>query len=336
MWLKLLGAHVNGYSLDPPSDPSHFDLVYDHYPSIKGDINNGSYLLEVVKEFKPEIIFHLAAQALVRPSYTDPVLTYKTNVLGTLNVLEAARKTESVQAIINVTSDKCYENKEMNYAYNETDELGGFDPYSSSKASSEILTSSYRRSFFNPGLYQHDHKTLLASARAGNVIGGGDWGAHRIIPDLVRNVHDHKKTIIRNADAIRPWQHVLEPLSGYLVLGQQLLSNKVDYAEAWNFGPIDQINKSVGDLVELARKFWDRISYESTKETEIMHEAGLLALDCTKSKQRLNWENVWDLDKTVERTILWYKQFYESGRLNTISDIQEYISDAKYKGLAWT
>lgn len=336
LWLEKMGAKVVGYSLEAPTQPNHFELLRPKITSIIGDIRDSEKLDTVFQKYRPEIVFHLAAQALVRPSYEDPVATYETNVLGTLKVFEAARKAY-VKAIVNITSDKAYENNECNHGYQEGDPLGGYDPYSSSKGCAELLTASYRNSYFHPKEYKKTHNTLLASCRAGNVIGGGDWARDRLITDIMVSVSQHKKVHIRNPYAIRPWQHVLEPLSGYMLLGQKLLEKRTEFASAWNFGPTQESVVTVEDVVKKVKQYWDKIEYVIDQKADQPHEAQLLNLDCTKANRMLQWESVWSSEKTFEKTVEWYKTYYEkSGTLDTIKDLQSYVSDAKVKGSAWT
>lgn len=335
-WLEKMGAKVIGYSLEAPTQPNHFELLKPKIISILGDTRDLAKLESVFENYSPEIVFHLAAQALVRPSYDDPITTYETNVMGTLKVFEAARKA-NVKAIVNITSDKAYENKEDGRGYSEEDPLGGYDPYSSSKGCAELLTASYRNSYFNPKMYKQTHNTLLASCRAGNVIGGGDWAKERLITDIMLSVSQGKKVQIRNPHATRPWQHVLEPLSGYLLLGQKLLEEKVEFAQAWNFGPTQEDAIRVEEVVKKVKNYWDRIEYVIDQNIEQPHEAQLLNLDCSKAKSTLRWESVWSSEKTFEKTVQWYKNYYEkSGAISTLEDLQSYISDAKAKGLVWT
>ncbi len=339
LWLKELGAEVIGYALNPPTNPNHFELLKPDMISIIGDIRDGEKLINVVKCHKPEIVFHLAAQPLVRYSYKNPVETFETNVMGTINVFEACRNTESVGTIVNITSDKCYENREWVWGYRENDPMGGYDPYSASKGCAELVTNSYRNSFFNPSypltLSPSHPPILLASARAGNVIGGGDWAEDRLIPDCIRALLKGGKIVIRNPNAIRPWQHVLEPLSGYLLLGQKLLEGRKEFAEAWNFGPSEDGNATVGEIVAQVNKAWPKIDYEINMIPDQPHEAGMLRLDCSKARTKLQWTPVWDGKSTVKKTALWYKFFYESNEVWSLEDLQSYTADAQSKHISW-
>ncbi len=329
-WLLQMGAKVIGYSIDDNTHPSHHKLLAHSYKSYRGDINNLKQLIKIITKHKPEIVFHLAAQSLVRSSYLNPVETYTTNVIGTLNVFEAARNTNSVKAIVNITTDKVYENLEINKAYKESDSLGGYDMYSSSKACVEILSSSYKRSFFN------NNSILLATARAGNVIGGGDWAEDRLIPDIVKATSCNKKTIIRNPTSIRPWQHVLEPLSGYLLLGQKLLEGKKEFADSWNFGPLKKQCLKVAEVLDMFKKNWSelKVTYPAITKNDL-HEAGILMLDYSKAKKVLNWQPVWDINITIQKTAHWYKSYYKTGKLLTANDLNEYIAEAKNKKIIW-
>ncbi len=333
-WLHQMGAKVIGYSLEAPTTPSHFELLNLDIISVIGDIRDLDALNETFVTYKPDIVFHLAAQALVRLSYENPIETYETNVIGTLKVFETCRK-HAVKAIVNVTSDKAYENKEWLWGYRENDPMGGYDPYSTSKGCAELLTSSYRNSYFNPYEYTQSHVTLLASCRAGNVIGGGDWARDRLMSDIILSVSQGKRVTLRNPNATRPWQHVLEPLSGYLVIGQKLLEEKVEFGEAWNFGPSAEGSTSVQEVVQNVKKYWDKIDYEINCDPNQLHEANLLKLDCSKAHIRLHWKEVWDSQTTFEKTVTWYKTFYERNELQTSEDLQCYIADAKAKGLSW-
>ncbi|PRN00938.1 CDP-glucose 4,6-dehydratase [Arcobacter cryaerophilus gv. pseudocryaerophilus] len=334
-WLKKMGANVIGYSLNIPTQPNHINLLEIDIVSIQGDIRDENKLYETFETYKPDIVFHLAAQSLVRESYENPIETYETNVIGTLKVFEACRK-NNVKAIVNITSDKAYENKEWIWGYRENDPMGGYDPYSSSKGCADLLANSYRNSFFNLKEYKKTHNTLLASCRAGNVIGGGDWAKDRLITDIMISVSQNKKVTIRNPKATRPWQHVLEPLSGYLHIGQKLLEEKIEFAEAWNFGPSDEGSISVKEVVENVKKYWDKIDYEITSDLKQLHEANLLKLDCSKAHTLLKWKDVWNSETTFEKTVNWYKSFYEKNEnILTSSDLENYILDAKAKKIEW-
>jgi len=324
--LKKLNAVVEGYALNPATTPNHFDLLNVDYKTTIGNILDKEKICKAVQEAQPEIIFHLAAQALVRTSYTDPVNTYETNVTGTLNVLEAARKCKTVKAIVLITTDKVYDNKEWDRPYTETDELGGYDMYSSSKACCEILIRSYRNSFFNIEEYKIKHTLLIASARAGNVIGGGDWSADRLIPDIAAATSKGEKVQIRNPLSVRPWQHVLDCLYGYLLLGVKLLEEKKEFAEAWNFSPYSNEAKNVGAIVEIAKKSWENINIEFEKPVDNFHEAGLLILDNTKALTKLEWKPVWNTTEAVKKTIEWYKAYYQnSNTILTGINITDYL-----------
>ena len=334
-WLKQMGAHVIGYSLEAPTSPNHLELLNLDIISVIGDIRDLDKLNQTFQEHKPDIVFHLAAQALVRLSYENPVETYETNVLGTLKVFEACKKAK-VKAIINITSDKAYENKEWIWGYRENDPMGGYDPYSSSKGCADILATSYRNSYFNLKEYKKTHQTLLATCRAGNVIGGGDWAKDRLIVDIMLSVSNNKKVSIRNPHATRPWQHVLEPLSGYLQVGQKLLEEKVEFADAWNFGPSDEGSITVKEVVTNVKKHWDKIEYKINEDVSQPHEANLLKLDCSKAHIILKWKDVWKSDTTFEKTVKWYKSYYEEDKfILTKDNLKSYIKDAKDKNIEW-
>lgn len=322
LWLNKLGADVSGYSLEPNTSPSMFNElnIQKCCQSNIGDITDAARLNDVFKKFQPDIIFHLAAQPLVRLSYQEPVLTYNTNVMGTLNVLEAARNCKSVKAFVNVTTDKCYENKEINRGYREDEPMGGYDMYSSSKGCVEILSSSYRRSFLTEASY------ALATARAGNVIGGGDWALDRLIPDCIRSINQGINIEIRNPVAVRPWQHVLEPLSGYLLLGQKLLEDGKKYADGFNFGPNED---SVLTVANVSSKVVENYGKGKVMigEKSSLHEAGLLMLNIEKAKNVLNWTPTLSADEAIKNTVEWYKHFYDNDEDIfdfTISQICEY------------
>ena len=306
LWLTKLGAEVCGYSLAPNTQPSMYNELNIESKISKSyiaDILDEISLEKAIQDFEPEIIFHLAAQPLVRLSYQEPVLTYKTNIIGTLNLLEAARKSTSVKAFVNVTTDKCYENKESTIGYKEDDAMGGYDMYSSSKGCVELLSSSYRRSFLKDGF-------ALATARAGNVIGGGDWALDRLVPDCIKAINNNIDIEIRNPQSIRPWQHVLEPLSGYLLLGQKLLEEGEKYSQGFNFGPS---NESVVKVSEIAQKVVEIYGKGTVKvgESSSLHEANLLMLNIDKAKQVLSWTPSYNIEQALKTTVEWYKHFYE-------------------------
>jgi CDP-glucose 4,6-dehydratase len=299
------------------------------------DITHQEAFEKSILDIQPEIIFHLAAQPLVRLSYEKPYETYLTNIMGTAGVLEAARKSASVKAVVIITSDKCYDNKEWIWGYRENDPMGGHDPYSSSKGCAELVTASYRNSFFHPDAYGNTHNTLIASARAGNVIGGGDWAQDRIIPDMVKAAAENRKLFIRYPDATRPWQHVLEPLSGYLLLGWRLLEGKKEFAKGWNFGPELSSNLPVIELVKRANAVWADIEYEAGT-TPQLHEAGALMLDSTMAKKKLLWLPVWDFETTIKKTVDWYRVHYQASGVLTDEDLFSFINDAQLKSAIWT
>lgn len=333
-WLTGMKAQVTGISLSDVSTPNHLSLVNPSYASVKQDITDKEGVKRKIHKANPEIIFHLAAQSLVRDSYRNPYDTYMTNVMGTLNILEASRTLKNLKAIVIVTSDKCYDNKEWYWGYRENEAMGGKDPYSSSKGCTELLTASFRNSYFNNDDYGKSHNTLIASVRAGNVIGGGDWAKDRIIPDMVLAAVTNDTLKIRSPRATRPWQHVLEPLSGYLSVGQELLNGNVNVAEGWNFGPEPENNQFVIDIVEKSKQYWSRIEYELDKESTL-HEAQNLMLDSSKAKRELKWFPVWDYQTTIEQTISWYKSYYENKDIITYEQLQKFIQDAKQKKIKW-
>ena len=335
-WLKQLGAEVCGVGLEMDDDFDHFSLIKPDIRSEIFDIRDRKKLDALFAEFQPEIVFHLAAQPLVRLSYLDPVETFDINVTGTACLLDACRKAGACRAIVAITSDKCYENRETLTPYVESDPMGGYDPYSASKGCAELVISSYRRSFFNVAEYGRSHNTLLASARAGNVVGGGDWARDRLVPDLMKGAAKKECAVIRNPLAVRPWQHVLEPLSGYLDLGAELLQGGTSFASAYNFGPENTSAVTVGEAAEFLKAGWPEMRYEVTPPADAPHEAKLLLLDASKAKRELSWSGVWDVRETLERTSRWYRDFYCSNRINTADDLASYISCAASKGLKWT
>jgi CDP-glucose 4,6-dehydratase len=336
LWLTDLGADVVGYALDPPSDPSAFESMRlaDRVTDIRGDVRDAEAFGRAFAEHQPEIVFHLAAQPLVRAGYAEPHVTFETNVMGTVNLLEAVRTTASVAAVVNVTSDKCYENQEWVYAYRENDPMGGYDPYSASKGCSELVTAAYRRSYFSaPG------SARLASARAGNVIGGGDWAADRLVPDCVRALSSGGSVLVRNPAAVRPWQHVLEPLSGYLWLAARLFDDDEGMSGGWNFGPDALGVITAGSLVEEFVRMWGDGSWHAPEaEAGQPHEAGTLKLDATKAADLLEWHPVWGLDRAVAATAEWYRAFVDGQGdpvLRSLDQIDDYVGEAARRGIAW-
>ena len=328
IWLKELGANVVGYALEPYTERDNFVVsgLKDKITHITGDVRDFQKLSKVFEEYQPEFVFHLAAQAIVRESYESPKGTYDINVGGIVNVLECCRITDSVRVIINVTSDKCYENKEWVWGYRENDPMGGYDPYSSSKGCSELITAAYRKSFFNPIEFEK-HGKSLSSVRAGNVIGGGDWQKDRIIPDCIRALESNKPIEIRNPNATRPWQHVLEPLSGYLLLASKMRKEPQKFCGAWNFGPNQDSIITVGEIADMIVAKWGRGSWIDKSDKSEPHEANLLSLDISKAKTYLKWATVWDTAKTIEKTVEWYKEY---GRVDQyqicVKHINEYTS----------
>jgi CDP-glucose 4,6-dehydratase len=327
LWLQHMGAEITGFALPPPSNPSMFDdaAVASGMTSIIGDIRDGVALAHAMTAAQPDIVFHMAAQALVRHSYTHSLATYETNVMGQVHVLEAIRCTSSVRAVVNVTSDKCYENREWPWGYRENEAMGGYDPYSSSKGCAELVCAAYRSSFFNPARYS-DHRVGLATARAGNVIGGGDWATDRLIPDVVRALVAGVPVTIRNPHAIRPWQHVLEPLCGYLTLAQRLYCNGPAFAEGWNFGPLDTDARPVAWIVERITDLWGGNARWQLDANPQPHEASYLKLDCAKARMQLAWQPRWGLEKALETIVSWH-QAQRAGtemRAFTIEQIEDY------------
>ena len=332
LWLQSMGAQVTGYALAPNTEPSLFDVarVGEGMRSITGDIRDLPSLQRALEEARPEIVMHMAAQPLVRYSYAHPVETYATNVMGSVHLLEAIRQTGGVKAVVMVTSDKCYENREWVWGYRESEAMGGYDPYSNSKGCSELVTAAYRSSFFNPAHYAQ-HGVALASGRAGNVIGGGDWALDRLIPDIVRAIEHGREVIIRSPQAIRPWQHVLEPLSGYLHLAERLYSDGVEFAEAWNFGPHDHDARPVAWIVDhLARIWGDGAAYRIEPSAADLHEAHYLKLDCSKAHMALGWRPRWNLLHTLGKIAEWHKAQRSGGDMQafTLAQISEYEATA--------
>jgi CDP-glucose 4,6-dehydratase len=317
-WLTRLGARVTGFSLAPDTTPSHFGLLPREYESLEGDLRDLEALRSALWRTNPDVVVHLAAQSLVRASYVDPVGTYATNVMGTLHVLESIRKTPSVRVALMVTSDKCYENRETMKPYVESDPIGGHDPYSSSKGCAEILTSSMRRSFFS------DSPCLIASVRAGNVIGGGDWAVDRLIPDCIRGWTNRKPVRIRHPRAIRPWQHVLDPLSGYLQLAEALYAGERAFARGWNFGPTLDSAWPVEKIVGAVKARLPAFDFFIEPSNE--HEANLLTLDSEQARRELSWSPRWAIETALEKTIEWYAIHQESGELLTDKQIREHMT----------
>lgn len=320
LWLQSMGAQVVGYALAPPTNPSLFEVaqVGQGMTSIIGDIRDLAQLKKVFAEHKPEIVIHMAAQPLVRYSYVEPVETYSTNVMGTVNLLEAVRSTGSVRAVVNVTTDKCYENREWVWGYRENEAMGGYDPYSSSKGCAELVTAAYRKSYFHSEKYK-EHGVAIASGRAGNVIGGGDWADDRLIPDIMRAITGGKPVHIRNPNAIRPWQHVLEPLSGYLILAQKLFEDGATYAEGWNFGPNDEDAKPVQWIVEKLTQSWDEGASWLLDGGDHPHEAHYLKLDCSKAKARLNWYPRWHLEEALSKIVEWQRKYHQREHMQAVT-----------------
>ena len=328
--LNKLGADVSGYALDPPTVPSLFNeaKIDELCNSYIGDIRDYPNLLKVIQDVQPEIVIHMAAQPLVRESYRIPIETYAVNVMGTVHLLEACRHTKSVKAIVNITTDKCYENREWHWGYRENEPMGGYDPYSNSKGCSELVTSSFRSSFFNPKEYQK-HGVALASARAGNVIGGGDWADDRLIPDFIRAISKGEVVKIRSPYAIRPWQHVLEPLSGYLALCEKLFIAGPAFAEGWNFGPDDKDAQNVEWITKTICDLWgEGASFEIDTNPQ-PHEANYLKLDCSKSKAELGWIPKWNIETTLKSIVDWNKSYFAGKNVRTVSErqIEDYCSN---------
>jgi len=306
LWLSDLGADVTGYALPPPTENNLFDLtgVSERVRHLTGDVRDLAHLTQAVRDSRSEIVIHLAAQSLVRTSYEQPIETYATNVMGTVNLLEAVRRSEGVRAVVCVTSDKCYENRETSASYVEDDAMGGHDPYSSSKGCAELVTSAYRRSFFGDG---SSSATLIASARAGNVIGGGDWAKDRLVPDLLNGYAAGARPLVRYPNAVRPWQHVFEPLSGYLNLAERLWSGDRSVVGGWNFGPRDEDARPVGWIADRLAELWGGGVGWDLVGTPQHHEANFLRLNCEKAREGLGWRPAWALDEGLRRTVDWWR-----------------------------
>lgn len=329
LWLQALEAHVTGIALAPDTVPNHWDLLKLGIPEHRIDIRDAGRLSRAVSEAKPEIVFHLAAQSLVRRSYREPLATWSTNVMGCVNLLEVCRSVDDLRAIIVVTSDKCYENKWLSHGYRETDRLGGHDPYSASKAAAELAAASYRSAFSS-----HPSSPLIATARAGNVIGGGDWAEDRLIPDLVRALDKGESLAVRSPDAIRPWQYVLEPLSGYLQLGQRLLQGQQPYADAWNFGPERDSALTVADLLERLRLHWPEMAWHHA-DIKRPHETELLLLDSSKAREHLGWHPALTMEQQLAMTAEWYRAFHVHGEAVSRQQLETYVAAAKAAGCTW-
>ena len=327
LWLQSLGAQVYGYALKPPTTPNLFTVANVSKSLVEStiaDIRDASSLEKAMLSAQPDIVLHLAAQPLVRHSYADPVETYATNVMGTVNLFEAVRKTASVRAVVNVTTDKCYENRESLRPYTEDEAMGGYDPYSSSKGCSELITAAYRRSFLA------EAGVAVASARAGNVIGGGDWAEDRLIPDFLRAIDKKQTLIVRSPNAIRPWQHVLEPLSGYLLLAENLFTHGKQYAEAWNFGSSDEDAQTVAWIVDKLTTTVPDANWQTDKQSQ-PHEATYLKLDSSKARTQLGWQPRWNLETALEKIMSWHQDWHNNGDMHqfSLAQIAEYQSEAK-------
>jgi CDP-glucose 4,6-dehydratase len=333
LWLQQLGARVCGLALPAVGTPNHSLLLRLPIDEALVDLRDAARVRTALHRFEPEVVFHLAAQPLVRRGYREPAATFAINVTGLVHLFEAVRATPSVRVVVNATTDKCYRNAGTGQPFEEGDALGGHDPYSASKACAELVSACYRASYFGRD-DGRGHAVALATARAGNVIGGGDWGEDRLIPDLVRAAVDGRSTRIRNPAAVRPWQHVLEPLAGYLCLGQALLADPAGVAEAWNFGPPADAHREVRQVIEAFAEAWPAVSYALDDSVQ-PHEAQSLHLDCRKAGQRLRWHAVWDLPTTLRRSAHWYRRQHEQGRPSSHEDLLQYVADARERGLAW-
>jgi CDP-glucose 4,6-dehydratase len=336
LWLQELGAEVFGYALPAPTSPSHWDLLNLRMHSEIGDVRDADHLRRFVAEVQPEIVFHLAAQPLVRLSYEQPLETFAVNVCGSLNLYEACRATDGVRAIVSITTDKVYENSEWVWGYRESDPLGGHDPYSASKACADIASASYRRSYWPVEAYGQSHRTLLCTARAGNVVGGGDWAQDRLVPDLMRGAAADAETILRNPGSTRPWQHVLEPLGGYLLLAQGLWEGRTDLARAWNFGPAAEGVLDVEQVGRTLQQAWPALRYRVERSPHAPHEATQLTLDCSLARSLLRWQPIWDGAPCFLRTAEWYRAYQERGELLTSVQLADYLREAARRGLCWT
>lgn len=328
LWLRSLGANVIGYSLAPDTEPSHWNELSLDCSYHSADVRDTTKLNRVFKEISPDLVFHLAAQPLVRLSYEQPLETWSTNVIGTANVLNACRDIENLSGVVVVTTDKVYENSEHGLPFSEHEKLGGGDPYSASKAACELVVQSFKKSFFNTS------GPLIASVRAGNVIGGGDWAKDRLVPDIVKASVKNTPLTIRYPDAVRPWQHVLDSLSGYLCIAQKMLSRDRVCEGAWNIGPdIEQV-VSVKEILSLMQSYWPDLKWDNSK-AEVLPEAKLLRLNSDKAKEYLGWQPIWGLNQTVEHTASWYKQFYSLNKVISREQLNQYHNDAVLKGVNW-
>lgn len=336
LWLTAMGAEVAGFSKYLPSEPCHYDVINleSHIKNYTGDIRNIDDITGVFNDFQPEVVFHLAAQSIVFTAYDDPKLTFDTNLGGTVNVLENLKNNDSIKAGIIITSDKCYENDGREEGYQEEDRLGGADPYSASKACAEVAFSSYFRSFFNK-----ENTANIASARAGNVIGGGDWASSRVVPDCARAWSAEEELIVRKPEATRPWQHVLEPLSGYLWLGASVINSPQNcIGQSFNFGPDSSDVKSVRELVDLLAHYWGKGSWKHVPDDQNKKEATLLQLSCKKAQQYLQWKPIFNFDETVKHTALWYKHYYDDAKNIyelSMDQITDYVQKAKESSVVW-
>jgi CDP-glucose 4,6-dehydratase len=328
LWLQCIGVDLLGYALQPPTKPSLFDVaqVSSDMTSLEGDITDYKYLRKIIADFRPEIVIHMAAQSVVSTSYLDPMSNYNTNVMGTVHLFEAIRQVGGVRAVVNVTSDKCYENREWVWGYRENEPLGGYDPYSSSKACAELVSAAYRNSFFNPDRYS-EHRVAIATARAGNVIGGGDWTTDGLIADIFRSLEQHQKVLIRNPHAIRPWQHVLDALNGYLTLAEKLFEKGPAFAEAWNFGPYDSSIKPVGWIVNQLLALWGEKNAWDQNSISQFHESNSLSLDSSKARFKLGWKPKLALEDALAQIVFWNKAYQAGDDMNfvTKAEIQKFM-----------
>lgn len=339
IWLRAMGAQVVGYALPPDTKPSMFEVtgLHNHLVHMEGDVRDYEHLSRVVLEHRPDMVFHLAAQPLVRLSYQQPRYTFETNIMGTVNLLEALRASDTVRVCTVITSDKCYENHEWDYSYRENDALGGYDPYSSSKAGAELAISAYRRSFFNNDSTQ----AAIASARAGNVIGGGDWALDRLVTDAIKSLVAGEPIPVRNPDAVRPWQFVLEPLSGYLWLAARLWQQGDELASGWNFGPNDDVIMNVGEIATRLAGQWGSGTWQDRSDSSLSapHEANYLQLDCSKARRLLDWFPVYSIEQAIDATVAWYKNYYRPAGDDaydlTLAQINDYVRQAQVKRVKW-